>query len=401
MRQGLKRSLIRCGGLLAVLLLACVGVVSYVFTGSSRPGELVKFHPAQLTIRAGHPLYFALRGGLFFDRDGMIAPASTPIWTGRIDGAWVSPDSAHLLVLSGTALHLLTPEGGQRNTFTPAGELFLYPEKGERPYWDASSIQWTPDSRAFFILRRWTNAVGPVALYRYRLGDSTPQELLAIAHPPRRFLPSDSLTFSASGQSVYYALIETDSNYALYRFDIPTAAVTVLRDVTGGPQPPVPPPVDAGAVFANFPRRVLSGNGVGLAWTRSLDLTSHLLLVWQSAGERCAVVRRVGDQLSALIRARKGVSPKSGPYCPISLAESYYLPGNRYALVRVRTAQHDGYLVGDVHDGQYAMAPSGLEVFFALHSRNVTGATQRYDGPHLVSGFDETTMLPRIRVMAP
>ncbi len=369
------------------------------------PPEIEAYRPQAIALQATLPVYFAVGDDLHFSRDGKVSPGGRAIWHGPRDGVWVAPDSAHLIVLSESSLKLLDQQGHETKRLSPAYRIFSERPAGQDTYWDAESIQWAADSDAIFLLRRSGNAVGPVALYRYRLGDPAPRELTQIAHPPRNFVPSDGLFQSDSGDAVYYQLAARDDDYALYRYDVATGATTTVRDVRNGVARTdglMPLPAH---VFCDFQREDLAGrNGVGWSWVRSSDLSAWLVLArsLDPQGDECVIFTRRGDTLRPVLRTRKSSGSYSGSVsmrdCGVYLDQSYFLPGGRQALVKVDTRQHRGLLVVDTEEPAYGAAPDGLEVFFPLHARNVSGLEiLPSGGPILDDGLDFDALEQRLR----
>jgi len=308
-------------------------------------------------------------------------------------------------VLSESSLKLLDQQGHETKRLSPAYGVFSERPADQDTYWDAESILWSADSRALFLLRRSGNAVGPVALYRYRIGDLEPSELTKIAHPPRNFVPSDGLFLSDGGDAIYYRLAERDDDYAIYRYDIAKGTTTTMRDVRRGVTRTDDPMPDPAQVFCGFQREDLAGrNGVGWSFVRSSDLSGWLVLArsLDPQGDECLLFARRGDTLRPVLRTRKSSGGYSGSasmrYCGVDLDQSYFLPGGRQALVKVDTRQHRGFLVVDTEEATYGSTPDGLEVFFPLHARNVNGLEIFPSaGPILDDGLDFDALEQRLR----
>jgi hypothetical protein len=398
---------LRVGSVVGVIGVVGLGSCVYLMsrlTGGSRLAELLDYHPVALEIRARGPVYYTTGQGLSFGAEGTVDVRKTPVWTGPVDGTWVSPDSNHVVVLSGSVLYLLTARGEARATLKPAGRLFIDPIGAERPFWNASSVQWAADSRSFLILQYGGNAVGPVSLHRQRVDEKEPRKLLDISHPPRAYLSDDSLFVSPDGRFAYYTLAASSTDYAIYRYDAATGTESVLRDVAHGPETPEAHPVDGTAGFVSLPPSALADRDdqdVGWSWARSQDLTSQLVLARWLDGPYCSLFLHQRGELKLILRSRKGALPMSGSStCGIQLDDSYYLPGNRYALVRVDTKQLRGVLVVDLQEGRYGPGPPGLDVFFPVNSANTAGVVLTYDGPRLELGLDRAALLPRLRAAA-
>lgn len=367
------------------------------------PAKIEGYRPQAIALEASAPVYFAVGDALYFSPDGRVPGAGSPIWRGPRGGLWVSPDCAHVLVLSGESLKLLDQGGRELKTLSPANRIFSERPAGQDTYWDASSIQWSPDGRAVFLFRRSGNAVGPVTLCRYALGEREPRELTKVDHPPRHFVPSDGYFLSETGDAVYYHLAERDDDFAWYRYDLASGAVTTVLDVKDGVKRadnPLPAPARS---FFNFGREALAGRndaGVGWAWVRSQEPGAWLVLARRldPASEECSLFSYRGEELKLLLRSRKS----SGGYhssrdCGIRLDDSYFLPGGRQALVKVDTAQHEGLLTVDTQAGGYGTAPEGLEVFFPVHTGNAKGLQLGSTGPRLDVGLALDDLLPRLR----
>jgi hypothetical protein len=162
--------------------------------------------------------------------------------------------------------------------------------------------------------------------------------------------------------------------------------------------------VDGAAGFVSLPPSALADRDdqdVGWSWARSQDLTSQLVLARWLDGPDCSLFLHERGELKLILRSRKGASLKSGSStCGIQLDDSYYLPGNRYALVRVDTKQLRGVLVVDLQEGRYGPGPPGLDVFFTVNSANTAGVVLTYGGPRLEPGLDRAALLPRLRAAA-
>lgn len=367
------------------------------------PAQIEGYRPQAIAPQASAPVYFALGDALYFSRDGGLSTGRNPIWRGPRRGLWVAPDSAHVVVLSGESLKLLDQEGRELRSLSPANTIFSERPAGQDTYWDATSIQWSADGGAVFLFRRSGNAVGPVALCRYGLGEREPRELTRIDHPPRHFVPSDGYFLSEAADAVYYNLSERDDDFAWYRYDLASASVTTVQDVKGGVRrtdTPLPAPAHS---FVNFGREALAGRndaGVGWSWVRGQDLGGWLLLArWlDPRQDDCTLFSYRDDRLKPLLRTRTSVGGYSSSRdCGIRLDQSYYLPGGRQALVEVDTAQHKGLLLVDTQDGRYGVAPEGLEVFFPVNARNAQGLGLGPSGPRLETGLDLDGLLPRLR----
>jgi hypothetical protein len=306
------------------------------------------------------PIFYQLKGKLYYSQDGTISRNSRPIFTKKLRGAFVSPNSKLLLLLSNAGsgnAHVLDDTGRILHT------LKYVKEEHEKmgSYWGGkrkaaflwSTVQWSSDSTFFVIAKRAkTQTETKHIVYKVDIASGTRTR---VSDPNSRLF---SMYLSRKRKHIYYHH-SCAGNLCWSRcpitFGKPCQRISFDSSTVA-------------KLFLHFQPQKFEQNG------HNFTSKSHDLCKTVKAGPTVGIVYRSchSNKKRTLIRERTAYEALSGRYSS-SLDFGLFLPGNRFFLGTFRAENFQGQLLFDVKNGAYMKMPSSFVPYFSVTSDDCVG----------------------------
>ena len=340
MRQWLKVVLWVVGVLVAIPVLWVVTAVAWL-ERKSRPSDVIDFKPVSFEAEATGPFFYSIGNSLKYAKS--IDPNARTLLAGPLRYVQVSPDNRYALATINDTLYVVAANGAGTRAIAMTGGGYEQSGPPGQRFLDSDTYAWSVDSRSVFYI-----------MDEYAMKDSV-----------RRY--------SEKGELWEYDVASGQSRRIADRFAGYSYAVTDKGDVYYVQSD--------GAGGAEYARR--SGNDVQTVRPKDrLERTDFVALA--PPGTRFRVIsnaRYEPDVVEALsehkrpdrsldIRHRdrvlfvitEGYGFK-GPYHCLRAPDADFLPGGRYAVMRVRCSNHSGELLIDVETGRYRTLPEDTRVY--------------------------------------
>ena len=278
-----------------------------------------------------------------------------PLFEGKISNVLVSPNGFLAVVITDSALWLVSGYGSLKQKIGPTRSIFDSSTELGTHYFRNDTIQWSADSQQLYLLlnERYETADGGAQLFSVKsdliLYDVTMRVLTQLVSP---FKTNQFFLYKES--EIYFYSVDINGDIFLFkqRLDQANGSAELVEassiDVSNGC-----------AVFYNFSK---IGDNVPLQRIEGFSLK-------RSHSDSEIWVISMNEQ--ELMRIREGITIK-GPWHGINLIRSSVLRDEKYLLVDVVSEMYEGVLLVDTETSTYMEIGKSAHVYQANNTCNTS-----------------------------
>jgi len=364
MKKGLKIILI----VVAILFIVNFLLNKFFFkTDCDREPELTDFKETLFDFSSTKPFYFKVDDRLYYSADGKLDYSRKPIWKGKIEEAYISPNSKYALIYFGNHLRLIDCNGKEIFKINNCTDLIAIERDKKSGRFHSSEIQWSKNSDFFLIAqdRFWDknySKKNKSSIYKYSIGDNTFTTLIDLDEEL-----CDDFVLSQNEEYIYYEFATAKGDLAFKKVDLKNNEVISehYRDdslrLTN---------ISADSVFINYNKFKENFQG------NSFDLKS--IITTARTDDSIGLYYKDRDTTVELISGTSGYGAFKGNSYDY-LENGFYLPGNRYFIANISAKNFSGQLVIDTKAFKLMKLAKKTEFYFNVNSIDCNNFVFRYE----------------------
>ena len=188
------------------------------------------------------PVFYESDNSLFFSENGNLDSLVKPIWKGKIEKAYVSPNSKYILIYAGHKLTLIDHLGNETLHIDSCVRMFDAESENKSGHFVSDEIQWNRSSEYFLISMEGKE--NKSTIYKYTISDRQLKPLVGLNAELR-----GSIFWGNDTDELYYEYATNKGDLAFKKVRISTGKVLSQymqgNELTG-------PGVKKDSVFFNY-----------------------------------------------------------------------------------------------------------------------------------------------------
>jgi len=374
--------------IIAILILFIISMMTLTFF-TSKPIEIINYKPTKFDVLIDRPILIYFKDVLYYSRSGNIKDLTNPIRYGKFRKIFVSPDSEYLLILVNRKLTLLNNMGVVLDFISPSMSEFDEDKPKEQEYFIADNIQWSPDSKSFFIIKMTERKkkdhnlkvdLYEKDLYQYRIINKSLIKQMSS-------FDSDNLFFSPNGRTIFYSKYSNElDGYQLVSYDLISKKKNLVKDYNKFLSKD-----KKNYYFINFNSREImprfgdSYNVISYDGSVSVEARGSKLFGVKSKASQWGgvfVCKNKSDQ--EIIRSKDGYNSLYHNFFNLNLNGAHFFPGNRYFLFWIENKVFNGQLIVDTLTNKYmefSKSNQRYDYYFSITSKDVLFRPVNQNGP--------------------
>jgi len=319
------------------------------------PSEITDYNPVCFSERSDKKFFYSILDELKYS-DALDFSAKT-LFKGQLDRVFVSPDNQKALIVSNERLWIVTREGAVSKIVRVSG-IHKKPKPIGTSFFRDDDYQWSKDSKSFFLIKdTYYSSIGSQLyseygiLYRYTLQNGVLEKILE---------PFKAYHYFFDDLGNIYFSTPNNGDLLLKKFD--GNKFTILAKASRNNRKEIK--LESPFFFSFNNLRTYEKNVSNKGFRTRLDIDSDEMQVI------------VNDKV--MLQFSKGNGLK-GTYYGFNSFRSMFLPGDKYFLLNVATANHGGQILIEVSSGKYKALPKDTRIYpimntLNFHDYKITGA---------------------------
>ncbi len=343
-----------------LLVTLCLAYGSYSFSERGHPPLIVNFSPKSVVFKSMKPFFYEDEyKNVRYSATGIISNSDRIVWKGELGRrSLVSPDSTKILFVSAGELKVLSSSGSVE-TIVKVKSMWNRGKKDiGTEYWREEGWQWSPDSASVFLIKdvfesstpsQWFSKKG--SLFRFSL---QVRQFEKVLDP---FL-SYEVYPGVSGNEIFYSKAIDHGNKGFYVYDLKAKREELLYASTGTKDSRSDKDINKRIFF-------------DLSHYESEYTSMQSEFSRKSFDKRypSGFYKKEGHREKCLLSIEDG----TGGYQGDGIGDFVIIPGGRFLLVDVNTANYRGTLVFDLNTGDYGKFLENVRLYFSVTSSDLSG----------------------------
>jgi len=364
----MKRAFIIILVTLAVLLVGNFLLNRFFFKlDEDKEPELISLKENPFNISSSKPFYFKVDNKLFFAPDGKFSYSLAPIWKGKIEEAYISPNSKYALIFDNNELTLIENSGKVIFNIDNCTDLIAVEAVRKTGRFSGSEIQWSKNSDFFIVSqdRIWDknySKKNKTSIYKYSIAENSFKPLIDLDEEMQ-----GDFVLSQNENHIYYEFATSKGDLAFKKVDLPSKQVVSehFQDDSLGLTNITPD-----SIFINYNKfkYQFQGNSFNL---KSIITTARI------EGE-VGLYFKTKDTLVRLLVGTGGYAAFKGNSFNY-FKSGYFLPGNRFFIANISSKNYSGQLVIDTKTFQIRKLEKKTEFYFNVNSSDCNDFVFRYE----------------------
>lgn len=364
MKKFLKIALI----IVAVIFIGNLLLNRFFFrTDLNRQPEITNLKESSFLFSSLKPFYFKVDNKLFYSPDGKLNYNLMPIWKGKIQEAFVSPDSKYILVYSDEKLLLIDSRGTKLFKIDNCTGKYAVEEDRKSGRFLSMEVQWSKNSDFFLIVQDkvWDknySKKNKSSIFKYSIQDKSFKTFIDLSEE----LISD-FYLSQNDNFLFYEFATEKGDLAFKKIDIKNN--TILSEHLQDDSLRLAN-LNKDSLFINYKnyKKQFQGN--------SYDLKSIITTATNENG--LGLFYKDKDTTVGLIFGTGGYGGFKGNSFGY-FGNGFFLPGNKYFIANVSAKNFVGQLIIDTKTFQLMKLQKQTEFYFNINSNDCNNFVFRHE----------------------
>lgn len=363
MKKFIKVILIVAGFLFVINLL----LNKFFFkTDQNQEPEISDLKESNFDFSSTKPFYFQIDKQLYFSYDGKLSYNLTPIYKGKIEEAFISPNSNYALIYLNNQLILINSKGQKIFKIENCTDLIAVEADRKTSRFKGAEIQWGKNSDFFLITqdRIWDknySKKNKSSIYIYSISDNSFKPFLDLDEEL-----IEDFVLSKDGNYLYYEFATLKGDLAFKKVDIKNNKI--ISEHFQGDSLRLSN-INADSIFINYNKfkETFQNN--------SYNLQSIITDARTENG--MGLFYKDKDTTVNLMNGTSGYGAFKGNNYG-SFINGFFLPGNRFFIANISAKQFTGQLVIDTKTFELLKLPKPTKFYFNINSTDCNNFVFRY-----------------------
>lgn len=336
-------------------------------TDLDRQPEITELKESHFNFSSSKPFFFKVADNLYYSGDGNLNYDLEPIWEGKIEEAFVSPNSQYILIYADKKLTLVDSKGIELFHLDNCTGEYAVEEARKSGRFLSMEVQWSKNSDFFLIAQDkvWDknySKKNKSSIYKYSIQDKSFKPFIDLNEEL-----IDDFYLSQNDNFLFYEFATTKGDLAFKKIDIKKNIVLSehLQDdslrLTN---------INKDSIFINYKtyKKQFQGN--------SYNLQSIITTATNKNG--LGLFYRNKDTTVGLMFGTGGYGGFKGNSFGY-FGNGFFLPGNKYFIANISAKNFVGQLVIDTKTFQLMKLKKPTEFYFNINSDDCNDFVFRYE----------------------
>lgn len=336
-------------------------------TDLDRKAEITDLKESHFDFSSSKPFFFKVDNKLYYSSDGKLSYTLTPIWEGKIDEAYISPNGRYALIYYDNELTLIDHQGKKIFKIENCTDLIAVEESRKTGRFNSSEIQWSKNSDFFLVAqdRVWDknfSKKNKSSIYKYSLADNSFKPIIDLDGELIQ-----CFELSQNGKNIYYEFATAKGDLAFRKIDL--ISKKIISDHFQDDSLRLTN-INADSIFINYNKfkEQFQGN--------SFDLNS--IITTAITGGSTGLYYKDKDTTVRLLSGISGYGAFKGNGIDY-FNNGFYLPDNRFFIANISAKNFSGQLVIDTKTFQVMKLKKQTEFYFNINSTDCNNFVFRYE----------------------
>lgn len=336
-------------------------------TDLDRQPEITLLKESNFNFSSSKPFFFKVDNKLFYSADGKLNYDLNQIWKGKIEEAFVSPNSQYILIYADKELILVDNRGMELFNLENCTGRYAVEEARKSGRFLSMEIQWSKNSDFFLIAQDkvWDknySKKNKTSIYKFSIQDKSFKTFINLNEEL-----IDDYYLSQDGNFLYYEFATAKGDLAFKKVDIKNNILVSehfqndsLRLTN----------IDKNSIFINYKKYKEQFQG------NSYDLQSIITTATNENG--LGLFYKDKDTTVGLMYGTSGYGGFKGNSFGY-FGSGFFLPGNKYFIANISAKNFVGQLVIDTKSFQLMKLQKQTEFYFNINSFDCSNFIFRYE----------------------